>query len=367
MKKTLGLLCAVLLLVGLAPPSGFAQPRRPLVFGYVTWWMMDHWKAQPLAGVDRLMFIEFKVGPDGRVSDRHGWPERWGVLRAAVTERGIPLDIAFTLMEPALFNAVFASRLHTQRLMAEILAAARQPDVSGIHLDFEIYAAVRPDAVKSYRAFVVSLSQQLKQMAPQRLLSVFLTFDADKYLYDTATLAPVDHVVVQGYDAHWVDGPVAGPVAPLTGADVVTWEKMLLMTGRLGVPAEKTVMSFPLYGYEWSVKPCNARGNHVGKGETITFAPAPAATMPNVKSDVRSRVLKYGATHDPVTGSAYYLFQNEQGKCVVGWFEDWWTLSRKSDWVVAQNLAGIAFFPLGYDQSELVEFLVNRWRVLPAR
>lgn len=367
MKQTLKRWCLIFLLVCMTPLPAMAESRRPLVFGYITWWMMDHWKTQPLAGVDRLMFIEFKVGADGRVIDRHGWPERWSVLREAVAERGMPLDIAFTLMEPAVFNAVFSSRANTQRLMAEVLAAARQADVSGIHLDVEIYTPVKPDAVKHYRAFVLSLSQQLKQLAPQRLLSVFLTFDADKYLYDMATLAPVDHVVVQGYDAHWVDGPVAGPVAPLKGDDVVTWEKMLSMTDRLGVAHGKAIMSFPLYGYEWNVKPCQTRGVHVGKGETITFAPAPAATMPNVKSDVRSRVLKYGATHDPATGSAHYLFQNEQGKCIVGWFEDWWTLSLKSDWVVSNQLAGIAFFPLGYDQSELVEFLVNRWRTLPAR
>ena len=47
--------------------------------------------------------------------------------------------------------------------------------------------------------------------------------------------------------------------------------------------------------------------------------------------------------------------------CTVGWFEDWWSLQVKADWIVKQGLGGIAFFPLGYDRGVLVETLLSRW------
>jgi hypothetical protein len=52
-----------------------------------------------------------------------------------------------------------------------------------------------------------------------------------------------------------------------------------------------------------------------------------------------------------VTGWAYYQFTHADGGCVVGWFEDWWTPQRKLDWPQHQP-AGLAMFPLGYDNGE---------------
>jgi GH18 family chitinase len=44
-----------------------------------------------------------------------------------------------------------------------------------------------------------------------------------------------------------------------------------------------------------------------------------------------------------------------------GWFDDWWTLIRKTDYLVQEQLGGIAFFMLGYDEGQLVnQFFFRR-------
>lgn len=341
---------------------------RPVVFGYFAWWVDEAETIRALPFVDRLKFMEWRLGPDGRIADKHGWPAEWTNVRNKAAALGIPVDVVLTLFSVADFNALFGSADRVRRLQKDLLTALQEdPALRGLHLDVEIFSKVNPQAQQRYRAFVAELSRQLKLLEPVRSTSVFLNHNAEKYLYDAESLAHVDHVVLQGYDAHWVDSDVAGPVAPLAGADTVTWEKMLASARRLNVAEPRLLMGFPTYGYEWKVKPCNIRGKRIAPGETTTFARLNLPKAPSLRNSVVGRVLSYGARYDAESGSAYYQFSNPDGSCQVGWFEDWWTLQRKIDWVLKEQLAGMAFFPLGYDESDLVGMTARRFRAIPEK
>lgn len=350
-------------LLALSTPSASA---RPFVFGYAAWWVPQALTVQALAHVDRIKFVELRLDPEGRLAERHGWPQQWQALRQAAFVQGVPIDLALTQFEPADFNALFGSPPRIARLTQEVMRLAADAAVSGIHLDVEMVGTVHDQATLNYRAFVLDLSRRLRAMEPRRLLSVFLTYAKDRHVYDVATLAVVDHVVVQGYDAHWVNSEVAGPVAPLHGPDVVTWESMLRLARSLGVPPQRLLMGFPTFGYEWKVRPCDPRGPRLAPGETTVFGRVHLPMAPQLRNSVVGRVLAHGLRYDAATGSAYYRVEAQDGSCVVGWFEDWWTLQRKLDWIGREQLAGIAFFPLGYDDTDLVALTARRFRGLPA-
>jgi spore germination protein len=120
------------------------------------------------------------------------------------------------------------------------------------------------------------------------------------------------------------------------------------------------LLSFPLYGYEWQVKGRKLRSATIGQGIHTSFAPIPAGLLPDFQFNVQDQVRQYGATHDPVSGSSYYQFKRKNGQFVEGWFEDWWTLGRKSDYLADEQLGGIAFFMLGYDNGQLVDYFLRR-------
>jgi spore germination protein YaaH len=342
-----------------------AASARPFVFGYAAWWVPQAQTVQALPHVDRIKFIEIRLDPEGRLTERHGWPSEWQELRQAALSRGVPIDLSLTQFAPADFNALFGSPQRIARLTREVMLLAADAAVSGIHLDVEMVGAVDAQATLNYRAFVLDLSRRLKAMEPGRLLSVFLIYAKDRHVYDAATLAVVDHVVVQGYDAHWVNSEVAGPIAPLQGPDVVTWESMLRLARSLGVPSQRLLMGFPTFGYEWKVQPCHPRGTRIAPGETTVFGRVHLPKAPQLRNSVVGRVLAHGVQYDVPTGSAYYRVDAQDGSCVVGWFEDWWTLQRKLDWLEREQLAGIAFFPLGYDDTDLVALTARRFRSMP--
>jgi hypothetical protein len=49
-----------------------------------------------------------------------------------------------------------------------------------------------------------------------------------------------------------------------------------------------------------------------------------------------------------------------------GWFEDWWALDRKIDFLIDKKLGGIAFFLIGYDGGQLVDFFMHQRSRVPS-
>lgn len=353
-RRDLGLLLALLMCT---PPSA---AQRPKAWAYIGWWLPESWRSAPLRELDRLLFFDLKINATGEITERHGWPERWGDLRQAVQQHNLPLDLTLTLFEVSAFEQLFASAGATQRLLDECLALAGQDGVAGLQLDVELYTPVRSEAIAQYRRFILRLSKGLRQWSSPRSLSVFFPMGGASQLYDEATLQHVDHVVLQGYDAHWKGSPRAGPVAPLKGDEAVTWSKAVASGLALGVPRERLLLGFPLYGYEWPVEDRQLRSPTVAEGVATTFAPMPAGRLPEFPFDIQGRVRQHGATHDPASGSSYYQFKKDNGQFVEGWFEDWWSLDLKSHYLKTEKLGGMAFFMLGYDNGQLVNYFLER-------
>lgn len=332
----------------------------PQAWGYVGWWLPQSWREAPLEQFDRLLFFQLKVGADGTIADHHGWPQEWQELREAVQASHTPLDLTLTLLEPDAFNALFSSVQATQRLIDEAATLVQPVGVAGLQLDFEIYNLASPQAIGNFRIFLRMLASQLRQMTPPKNLSVFFPVGAEPPLYDAQALGVVDHVVLQGYDVHWRDSKIAGPLAPLGGDDVWTWRKMLARGESLGVSRDKLLLGFPLFGYEWSVKEAHVRGTALGRGSVTSFAPIPPDSRGELQFSVQERVSQHGGLHDPTSGSSYYQFTGGDGQCVEGWFEDRWALSKKIDFLTVEKLGGIAFFMLGYDGGQLVNFFLQQ-------
>ena len=330
------------------------------VWAYSVWWLPDGWRNAPLGDIDRLLFFELKVNANGEIAERNGWPEKWVDLRLAAKQKNTPLDLTLTLFDPATFTSLFDSKDAMQRFLEEAVTLARQDGVAGLQLDFEIYTSIAPETLNRYRGFVRELSNRLRRQSPSRNLSVFFPIGGESALYDTATLKLVNQVVLQGYDAHWKGSKNAGPLSPLNGNEVATWQKAVAQGTALGVPKNRMLISFPFYGYEWEVKGQMPRSETIGSGVTTSYAPLPDAILPDIQFNILERTKRYGATYDPVSGSSYYQFKRKNGEFVEGWFEGVQGLKLKSDYLETEKLGGIAFFPLGYDDGKLIDSFLRR-------
>ena len=325
-------------------------------WGYASWWLPPKMRELRAARFDRIAFFEVQLSATGGIVDAHGWPDRQAALRKAARRLRTPLDVTVTLRGKADFETLFGSAENVARLLETCLRLADDPMLQGLQIDIEHYDESSPQALAALRAFVPALAGRLHAATPRRSLSVFVPTGGPA-LYDAASLAEVDWAVMQAYDAHWIEGPDAGPVAPLDGPEAVTWNKVLTNARTLGLPARRIVMSYPLYGYEWPVTTRDPRGASTGPAGTTTLARAHDRDMPGIAGNVAERVRLHGCSHDPRSGSSNYLYPRPGGGWVSGWYEGAWSLGRKREFLVRNDLAGIAFFVAGYDAYALASNL----------
>jgi spore germination protein len=325
-------------------------------WAYQAWWMPDSWKTAPLEKLDRLLFFELKVSTNGNITEKNGWPEKWYDLSAALQKSKTPLDLTLTLLTPKDFIAVFSSDLATNTLLEQSSNLASDGAVAGLHLDFEVYSLVPPAVQVRFQKFVVDLAKKLRSIVPAKNLSVFLPIGATTQIYSAASLSQVNHVVAQGYDAHWANGPKAGPVAPLDGDSAVTWKNATAHALALGVPREKLLLSYPFYGYEWQTSDKNPRGSSLAEGAKTTLADL-GSRLPDVPYSTQERLKRHIAINDNKSGSSYYQFQSN-GLWTTGWYEGDWAMTKKIQFIDQHKLAGMAFFVLGYDQGKLLNAFV---------
>lgn len=338
--------------------AAHAQNTNQAAIGYVGWWQPNGWRTVAELPFKRLHFFEIAITDTGSLGDRHGWPDQWTELQAHAATKKIPIDVTLTMMDARTFHRVFSSPSATTKLMEQTVEVASHPTVAGIHLDVEMYGLLDPTDIAAYRDFVRSLIRRLGDLNPAKSTSVFLPFQSKSFLYDQVSLQGLSHVVVQGYDSHWLESKNAGPIAPLDGPFALTWKKAVAYADGMGVPRTLQFMGYPLYGYEWRVTGnASPRATTQGKGVITTFASqmTEVATRDSINNSIMARVTKYGAMFDPVTASSYYVFRTEQGQRWEGWFEDWWGLQSKTTYASQAQLGGLAFFLLGYDDGMLVE------------
>lgn len=353
-------LCAIL--IGAFIGSAHGEVRTPSLsgWGYVGWWMPQSWQRILPGQFERLLFFELRIAQDGRISDRHGWPEDWGSLRQMASQLQVPLDLTLTLFSADDFNALFTSVTATRTLLETCLQLTTPYPGLGLHIDFEIFGDAENQAIENFRTFVQELGLRLRASEGKRNLSAFLPANSASALFDRATLTTFDQVVVQGYDSHWSGSKNAGPVAPLRGDDAWTWEKLIPFAASFGIPSQKMLISYPLFGYEWPVAGRKLRSATIGTGVPTTFAPIANSGDTAIQNSAWARVREYGVKFDPGSASPYYQFRRGDGQHIEGWFEDWWSLDEKIDFAKANAVHGLAFFVVGYDDFYLINHFALR-------
>ena len=327
------------------------------VFGYHTWWMEDAWKSYDYSLLHTLFFFDLEAMPDGTFGDTNGWPGAWAGLIDAAHQTGTQLIPTITLFGKEDFNTLFLNEDAVALLLENTLAAAQMAHADGIHIDFEVFDQVEPEARNRFTRFIGDLDQALDSWKEEARLIVFLpAFDQVDAFDEYALSLHADQLLVQGYDLHWLTAPTAGPVAPIEGWSGLNWNAILERYESMAIPGEKLVFSVPLYGYEWPTESPELGAKTRGPGTILHFNYSDS--LQERPATLRDRRRRHGVRRDPESGSAFYIYQGEDG-WYQGWYEDEESLLEKYKFVAEKGIGGVALFALGYDQGELMELLLK--------
>ncbi len=216
-----------------------------------------------------------------------------------------------------------------QQLVNNLVSYAIRYGIDGINIDFE---GVNAKSAGAYLAFLRELA--IKCRNNQLVLSV------DNYMpasynghYDLAEQGRVaDYVIFMGYDEHYAGSKEAGSVSSIdfikTGLDNI--EK--------AVPAERSVMALPFYTRLWSEKKTSS-------GVKVSSS---AYGMDQAKSILNEKKAKI--TWDEKTAQYYSEYKSGKETYKI-WLEEERSLSEKLMSVREKQIAGIAFWKLGFERA----------------
>lgn len=218
------------------------------------------------------------------------------------------------------------SEENRNNLEENLLYLVRQNGFDGVNIDLE---GVPAGDRESYIKLLTELRELLSPHG--YLLTVSIpakTWDNPNSdwsgAYEYRAIGEIaDLVILMTYDEHW-SGSEPGPVASLP------WVQQVLDYALETIPREKTLMGIAAYGYDWSA----------GKGHMIFWNGA------NALAD------KYGgAKWNDQFSEPYFIYYDGKGYRHEVWFENKYSLKLKLDLANCYNIAGIAVWRLGFEDS----------------
>lgn len=214
-----------------------------------------------------------------------------------------------------------------QNIISQLMAAAEKVGLDGINVDFE---TLSEDAGPHFLQFLRELSIECHKRS--LVLSVDNPVPEDfTSHYDRGEQGEVvDYVIIMGYDEHYVGSTEAGSVASLP------WVEQGVKDTLAEVPAERTILAIPFYTRLWKTTGGALTSEAIGMDQAQQVL-----AENNVQTIWDGSVGQNTATYEK-DGSTFQI-----------WLEDAKSIAEKVKLIPKYNLAGVAQWKLGFENSSI--------------
>lgn len=237
------------------------------------------------------------------------------------------------------------------KVINQVIAEALQNDIDGINLDFELVSTA---CGEHYIQFVRELSVKCRQNG--------LVFSVDNYVpqpynahYDLEEQGAVaDYVVIMGYDEHTDGSYEAGSVAS------IGYLEDGITTALESVPADKLVAGVPFFTRLWFETPKTEEELAQEEGTEAAAYPNKITSQAYGMSEAASVVENAGvqAEWDENTKQNYAQWEADGGTYRI-WLEDTRSLEEKLKVIRENDLAGVAEWSLGMEDSAVWDLILQ--------
>lgn len=237
-----------------------------------------------------------------------------------------------------------------ETLINQVIAAALQSGIDGINLDFEL---ISEECGEHYIQFVRELSVKCRQNG--------LVFSVDNYvpqpynghysLEEQGIMA--DYVVIMAYDEHTEGSYEAGSVASYG------YVEQGIKDALKSVPKEKLVIGVPLYTRLWFETPKTDAEMDASEGEAANYANKVTSTAMGM--DEAQQILQSAGVQAEWndTDKQYYAEWEADGGVYKIWLEDSASLEEKLKLIKSNQLAGVAEWKLGWENSSIWDLILQ--------
>ncbi|MBE5906002.1 MAG: glycosyl hydrolase family 18 [Lachnospiraceae bacterium] len=226
---------------------------------------------------------------------------------------------------------VLEKTTYRENLVSALIAKAIEYKLDGINVDIE---SLKPEFGDAYIQFIRELS--LKCHANDLILSVdnYVPSAYTSFYNRSEQARYADYIITMAYDEHYA-GSDAGSVSSLGYVKEATTNVLK------EVPADQAIIALPFYTRLWELTP--KKGS---KSKYTTSSQAIGMTQ----ADNLASVNGVTPTWDASLGQDFVEYE-QNGKKYQIWFENAKSLEEKLKVVTKNNVAGVSFWKLGFENE----------------
>jgi len=348
-----------------SPISVLALPKeKKQIIGFLPYWLLDKAKTDYSKYITTLTYFGLRVDNNGDIlklatpqQEEPGWyaleSGKLDPVFANTRKQKISLSLLVNSGSvPAIDSLISTPNSHADNLVSDVSPIMNRYGFSDLNLDIEYTSQASPEARRNFTKFVAEIKKKL----PNNTLTLEVApGDVIKQnLIDISAVSKIaDNIVIMAYDFHSTDSFVSGPVAPLSGAGVMSeYDVTSAAENALkSVQPKKLILGIPLYGYEW---------------ESLGSVPR-SAIIPNsgvVASNSRAESLTISCSSCSVNSDEdaveQYIsyFDTDSNAYHIIFYPDYKSTSAKLKLANTLNLEGVALWALGYEGNSILNPVV---------
>ena len=277
---------------------------------------------QNMTGVNVISPTWFSVSDnDGNVSSLAS-----GEYVMQAHEKGLKVwGLVDNFSENMSTTTVLSKTSSRQNLENQLVTYAMKSGLDGINIDFE---SLSEDVGIHFLQFLRELSIQCHENNLVLSVDNPVPEDFTSHYDRTEQGKVVDYVIIMGYDEHYV-GSDAGSVASLS------WVEQGVKDTLAEVPAKKTILAIPFYTRLWKT------------------TDGGALTSEAIGMDQAQQVISENGAEtywDKTTSQNYGTYEGD-GATYQIWLEDAQSVAEKVKLISKYELAGVAEWKLGFENS----------------
>lgn len=319
------------------------------VFGWHPYWMGSAWESYPFELLSTISYFSYKLDPNTGSYTNPRQMEEWRTTAMIDSAKLKKTKVLLTVSSHGYKNnnSFLGDQSKWGVLIDSLSTLLLDRDADGVDINFENLPYLKRG---SFNRFIEELRKRLNQKFGTKTPIISLTLPAvdSREIFDVKDLQKfVDLFVIMGYDYN--TGPqLQGAVAPLIPFETknISLNNTLKYYLGVGIDPSKTVLALPYYGSMWE--------GSVGEGGDTSSMFERKVTYREIMSIFNDEfVTKNNLSPVLETKSMtnYFNITYPDNTSKEVWFDDDYTLGKKYDFAITNNLKGIGIWALGYDNG----------------
>ena len=319
------------------------------VFGWHPHWMGTAWKSYPFELLSTISYFSYKVDPKTGSYTNSNQMDDWRTTAMIDSAKAKKTKVLLTVSSHGFKNnnSFLGDQAKWGVLIDSVTNLLLYRNADGVDLNFENLPYLKRG---SFNRFVKEFRKRLNQKITDKTPIISITLPAvdSREIFDVVELQNyIDLFVIMGYDYN--TGPqLQGAVAPLIPFETkgVSLNNTLKFYLNNGIEPSKTVLALPYYGSMWegAIDEDGATSSMFERKVTYREVMSIFNDEFVIKNNLSPSLEKNSMTN-------YFNIVYPDNTTKEVWFDDDYTLGKKYDFAITNNLRGIGIWALGYDNG----------------